>query len=152
MKTETARIKVKRILKQYLIDKEAAEMLFSTTKTLSTWRYFKKGPVYIKLAGPVSGKGRILYDYDDIVAFIDAKRRTSTSHASLTVEQIKYLTEQEAANLFSICPQALQKWRLRGAGPNFIRINCKNKKKGRVLYDYDDIVAFIEAHKVKTIF
>lgn len=45
--------------------------------TLAKWRHYGSGPPYVRLNG-----GRIFYDIDDLDAFIEAHRRTSTSEAA----------------------------------------------------------------------
>ena len=45
-----------------------------------------------------------------------------------------FLTEAQAADLININPRTLQQWRLRGAGPKFVRISSRC-----VRYRYRDV-------------
>jgi len=36
-----------------------------------------------------------------------------------------YLTEKQAAAKLNLSPKGLQAWRLRGGGPDFVRISCR---------------------------
>jgi hypothetical protein len=45
-----------------------------------------------------------------------------------------FLTEAQAADLININPRTLQQWRLRGAGPKFVRISSRC-----VRYRYCDV-------------
>ena len=60
--------------KQYLLEQEAAEILCLSIRTLRQWRWKRQGPRFTKLGNSTRGKGRVLYDYDDIVAFLDAHK------------------------------------------------------------------------------
>lgn len=53
------------------------------------------------------------------------------------------MTEKEVAALICITPRALQNWRLRGGGPEYIKI-------GRLVrYQRRDVEAFIQERKRK---
>jgi excisionase family DNA binding protein len=53
-------------------------------------------------------------------------------------ENVRLLTEREAANLLSISSRTLQAWRSNGGGPTFVRV-------GRVIrYRRSDLIAWIE--------
>ena len=57
--------------------REAAAILRVSTSCLNKWRGSGRGPAFIKFAG------RIRYRGDDIAAFIEARRFTSTSAADV---------------------------------------------------------------------
>jgi hypothetical protein len=61
-------------IKQYLDEAETGKILKVTRRTVQQWRWRKVGPPYIKLGSPIKGKGKILYDYDDIVAWIESQK------------------------------------------------------------------------------
>ena len=63
----------------------------------------------------------------------------------------KYLNEEQAAGMLCLSVRTLQQWRWRRVGPEFTKLSSSTRGKGHILYDYDDIVAFIDAHRVKTI-
>jgi predicted site-specific integrase-resolvase len=52
------------------------------------------------------------------------------------------LTEKEAAKRLFAKPQTLNKWRVRGRGPVYLKL------AGKVRYRLDDIKAFIEASRI----
>ena len=54
-------------------ENEAACILALSVKTLRRWRWTGRGPCFIKIGGAVR------YDQGDLIAFIEAGRRTSTS-------------------------------------------------------------------------
>ena len=56
-----------------LDEKEVASILNINVATLRRWRWAGKGPRFLKIGGAVR------YEQSDIVAFIEAGRRTSTS-------------------------------------------------------------------------
>ncbi|OPY01449.1 MAG: hypothetical protein A4E60_01686 [Syntrophorhabdus sp. PtaB.Bin047] len=60
--------------KQYLDEEAAGKMCLSSKRTMQQWRWRKIGPKYIKLGSGVKGKGKILYDYDDIVAWMESQK------------------------------------------------------------------------------
>lgn len=60
--------------KQYLDEEAAGKLCLSTKRTMQQWRWRKLGPPYIKLGSPINGKGRILYDYDDLVAWLESHK------------------------------------------------------------------------------
>lgn len=51
----------------------------------------------------------------------------------------KYLRTKEAAGVVGLCPRTLEKHRTYGTGPRYTKIG------GRVLYDVDDLHAWIES-------
>ena len=51
------------------------------------------------------------------------------------------LTESEAGRLLGFSPRTLQKWRIHGKGPPFVKLS---DNKGSVRYRTSDIDAFIE--------
>ena len=57
----------------YLTTKEAAEYLRISKQTLSNWRFRGEGPDYIKVGG------RVVYASEDVSAWLDEHKYTSTS-------------------------------------------------------------------------
>lgn len=55
----------------------------------------------------------------------------------------KYLTPQEAAELIGVRVQTLAVWRCRQKSPPYINVEGK-----RVIYDQDDLLAWIDSRKV----
>ena len=53
------------------------------------------------------------------------------------------MTEKDVANLICITPRALQNWRLRGGGPEYVKIGRS------VRYQRSDVIKFIEERKRK---
>lgn len=53
----------------------------------------------------------------------------------------RYITTSELAERFRMTPNALQKWRARGAGPPYTTI------AGKVLYDLADVEAYERSWK-----
>ena len=56
-----------------LKEAEAAEHLSVAVATLRRWRWAGRGPRFLKIGGAVR------YDPTDVMAFVEAGRRTSTS-------------------------------------------------------------------------
>lgn len=54
--------------KTYIGQPECAQILCCSVKTLEAWRTKKIGPAYHRIGG------RVMFDRDDIVAFINAGR------------------------------------------------------------------------------
>jgi hypothetical protein len=63
---------------QLLTEREAASCLKLRIATLQRWRWAGKGPRFVKLEGAVR------YDPSDLIAFVEASRRQSTSDAGLS--------------------------------------------------------------------
>jgi hypothetical protein len=67
----------------------------------------------------------------------------STHRAALVsaedVEADIFLDEGRAAELLSINPRTLQQWRLRGTGPQFVRISSRC-----IRYRYRDLMAWAD--------
>lgn len=57
-----------------------------------------------------------------------------------TAHQPILLTETEAAKILGFSPRTLQKWRVRGHGPRFIKIS---DNKGPVRYRPQDLHTFL---------
>ena len=55
----------------------------------------------------------------------------------------RYLTRKEAAEILRRKPQTLRAWAMRGQGPPFIRVS------ERVLYPESDLLAWIESRRVE---
>ena len=53
------------------------------------------------------------------------------------------MTEKDVAGLICITPRALQNWRLRGGGPEYVKIGRS------VRYQRSDVMKFIEERKRK---
>lgn len=49
--------------------------------------------------------------------------RSSNSTDTIADDHDALLTEQQAATLLNVNPRTLQKWRVKGGGPKFIRIS-----------------------------
>ncbi|WP_051271569.1 helix-turn-helix transcriptional regulator [Fundidesulfovibrio putealis] len=62
-----------------------------------------------------------------------------------SLKRKEFLTEEEAAKLFSLSAATLKTKRCRGGGPSYI------KDGGRVLYSRKGLEAYLEARRVKTI-
>lgn len=58
-----------------LNEQQAAQFLGLSVKTLRRWRWAGRPPRYVKLGASVR------YDPADLVAYIEAGRRNSTSHS-----------------------------------------------------------------------
>ncbi len=61
-----------------------------------------------------------------------------------TLKRKEFLTEDEAAKLFSLSAATLKTKRCRGGGPSYI------KDGGRILYSRKSLQAYLEARRVKT--
>jgi len=68
-----------RVFKRYLNSKEAAEFMNINERWLRNNR--QKGPKFIKLSEGRSGK--ILYDRDDIISFMDGMKGEQTDENNL---------------------------------------------------------------------
>ena len=64
-----------------------------------------------------------------------------TEHRNINPDQL--LTEKEVAGLICITQRALQNWRLRGGGPEFVKIGRS------VRYQRSDVMQFINERKRK---
>jgi hypothetical protein len=54
------------------------------------------------------------------------------------------LTTQEVATYLRVTSQTLTKWRKEGDGPQFIRLG--EGQRGRIVYRWSDLVAWLDAH------
>ena len=63
----------------------------------------------------------------------------------------KKLSPAEVALLLCSSRGTLANWRYHGEGPPFVRIGKGTGKRGKILYDADDLEKWIERHKVHTI-
>ncbi|MEP6342087.1 MAG: helix-turn-helix domain-containing protein [Maricaulaceae bacterium] len=54
------------------------------------------------------------------------------------------LTEKEAAELICYTPRALQNWRLRGGGPEYVKVSARS-----IRYQRRDVLNWIEERKRK---
>lgn len=61
-----------------------------------------------------------------------------------SLKRKEFLTEEEAAKLFSLSAATLKTKRCRGGGPSYI------KDGGRVLYPRKGLQAYLDARRVKT--
>jgi predicted DNA-binding transcriptional regulator AlpA len=59
------------------------------------------------------------------------------------VEQRRVLRQREAARFLGLAESTVEKLRLTGAGPRFVKLGAR-----AVGYDRDDLVKWIEARKV----
>lgn len=64
--------------------------------------------------------------------------RVPTGHSGTLTPDL-FLNEARAAELLSINARTLQQWRLRGAGPRFVRISSRC-----VRYRYSDLMEWTE--------
>lgn len=55
-----------------------------------------------------------------------------------TFDPVELLNEREAARLLGYTPRALQKWRMTGGGPRFVRVSARS-----VRYRRQDLDAWI---------
>jgi hypothetical protein len=83
---------------------------------------------------------------DDIAQAMDATlSKLLAPVAEIEVLRRKeFLTEEEAAKLFSMSAATLKTKRCRGGGPSYI------KDGGRVLYSRKSLQAYLEGKRVKT--
>ena len=83
---------------------------------------------------------------DDIAQAMDAAlSKLLAPVAEIEVLRRKeFLTEEEAAKLFSMSAATLKTKRCRGGGPSYI------KDGGRVLYSRKSLQAYLEGNRVKT--
>ena len=58
------------------------------------------------------------------------------------MEAMGMLTSEAAAKFATVSPRSLEKWRLTGGGPRFVKLGR------RVAYDPRDLAAWLEKHKV----
>jgi hypothetical protein len=54
------------------------------------------------------------------------------------------LTRREAARFLQLHPVTLAKWAQAGRGPRYVRTG---ERKGRTLYELDDLLEWLEQHK-----
>lgn len=64
----------------------------------------------------------------------------------LTMNDYQLLTEAQVAELIGLSQRALQSWRNKGIGPNFVKINNKV-----VRYRYGDLVAWVNQNTATTL-
>lgn len=64
--------------KRYLSEADAAAVCLTSRRTFQQWRWKKCGPRYIKLGSNSKGKGPVLYDYDDIVKWLESRKIRTT--------------------------------------------------------------------------
>jgi hypothetical protein len=57
---------------------------------------------------------------------------------------IKYLNERDTASFINLSTKTLQRLRLKGNGPRYIKCGA------RVLYDVDDLTAWLDGQKVQS--
>jgi predicted DNA-binding transcriptional regulator AlpA len=67
-------------------------------------------------------------------------RRLSEGHP-MTAEMKRYLDEAAVARFLNVSSRTLQRWRVEGGGPQFIRAGAR-----RVLYDAMEIERWVMAH------
>ena len=65
--------------------------------------------------------------------------KSNDSHSQQTET---YLTNNEAAELLKISPRTLERLRVTGTGPNFLKVGIG--KRSRVLYKHSEIVEWLE--------
>ncbi len=65
-----------------------------------------------------------------------------TSHPNYHPDQL--MTEKEAAGILCYSQRALQNWRVRGGGPEYVKVNGNS-----VRYQMRDLTAWIDARKQK---
>lgn len=65
-----------------------------------------------------------------------------------TAESDTYLTTAEAAQLVRLSPRTLERLRLQGSGPRYLKAG--SGKKARVLYRRTDLVAWLEQGEFKS--
>lgn len=67
---------------ELLTEKQAAELMALSVKTLQGWRFTGKGPRFIKV-----GTKSVRYQVADILGWIDLQRRQSTSDPGTNAER-----------------------------------------------------------------
>jgi predicted site-specific integrase-resolvase len=55
-----------------------------------------------------------------------------------------FITQKKAASILGVCYQTLWHWRRKGLGPSYTR-----SPGGKVRYRYDDVIGWVEAHRVE---
>ncbi len=53
---------------------------------------------------------------------------------------VRHLTQNELAERWRVSPRTLERWRLEGKGPDWLKLT------GRVVYREEDVAAFEAAH------
>jgi hypothetical protein len=71
-------------LPQFLTTAQAATFLGLKPQTLREWRCSGSGPAYHRLSAGL--KGRCLYDLEDLVAFVRARRFHSTTEETVAAQ------------------------------------------------------------------
>ena len=69
-----------------------------------------------------------------------SSNKSPPTSASSTVAPHLLLNEVRAAEFLSVNPRTLQQWRLRGGGPQFVKISTRC-----VRYRYADLIGWMEA-------
>lgn len=59
-----------------------------------------------------------------------------------------FLLEAEAAELLRLSPRTLQRLRQEGGGPRFRRLGAR--RRGRIVYAADDLIAWADARAVSS--
>lgn len=131
----------------YLTEKEAADLLKLSIRTLQQWRYKKKGPPYIKL-GSMNGKSHVIYDRDELMDHQPAARKTSPEKPAL--QHPVYLTEEETAGLLKLSVRVFQQRRCRGEGPPFVKVRGLGGKVARIRYRLDVLKEWVSSRQVHT--
>lgn len=65
------------------------------------------------------------------------------TNENININPNQLMTEKDVAGLICITPRALQNWRLRGGGPEYVKIGRS------VRYQRRDVMKFIEERKRK---
>jgi predicted DNA-binding transcriptional regulator AlpA len=67
-------------------------------------------------------------------------RRSSTNHDESTPSGANLRTEVQAAAFLGVSPRVLQKWRVTGRGPQFLRLSSRC-----IRYSQSDLLCWIES-------
>ena len=71
-----------------------------------------------------------------------------TQHKGVADDDVHALTSVQAGDFLGLSPKTLANWRAQGVGPSYIRYS--HGRAGRIAYRHDDLIAFMEAHRVAT--
>lgn len=85
-------------------------------------------------------------DLERVIADALEKILAPVAEVIFEMERIRrkeYLTEKEAALLFSLSASALKTQRSRGGGPEYIKIGC------RILYKKNDILNYLSPYRTQ---
>ncbi len=110
----------------------AAEFIGVTTQCLAKWRQSGGGPPFVRI-----GKKAVGYEVGVLKAWLRAGRRTA---ASTMVKSGETVRTPAAAKIIGVSVSCMEKWRVSGHGPPFVRLGKK-----AVGYEVDALQAWLRA-------